>query len=222
MATFPVSIIPVKKGDTGFAVASGSVVVSGEATAAASGILSIGGLDVQIAVAKGATAEQVAAEIAAAVNAELNRPVTAAAEEATVTFTARWSGALGNRISLAWSGNAPGLTFAFTDFKGGAGVPAVDAALATIGEVWETFVLDTFDYKTADGGASLLLDVYQTWGEAGGACSKKARTCGARMHGRLCDAHGGDGFATVRQNQFPCGKRGKPRIAVRCWRAGLA
>lgn len=165
MATFLVSIIPVKKGESGFAVASGSVVVSGEATAAVSGILSIGGLDVQIAVAKGATAEQVATEIETAVNAELNRPITAAAEEATVTLTARWSGALGNRISLSWSGNAPGLTFALTNFEGGAGVPAVDAALASIGEIWETFVLDTYDYKTADGGASLLLDVYQTWGE---------------------------------------------------------
>ena len=41
----------------------------------------------------------------------------------------------------------------------------MDAALASVGEVWETFVLDTFDYKAADGSASPLLDVYQTWGE---------------------------------------------------------
>lgn len=166
MATFPVSIIPVRKGENGFVAASGAVTVAGErATAAAACVLSVGGLDVQVAVAKGATAAQVAADIAQAVNAEQDRPVTATVEEATVTLTARWSGALGNRISLEWSGDAPGLTVALTAFSDGAGVPAVDAALASVGEVWETFVLDTFDYKTADGSASPLLDVYQTWGE---------------------------------------------------------
>ncbi len=166
MATFPVSIIAVKKGANGFVAASGAITVAGEnATAAAACVLDIGGLDVQIAVAKGDTAAQVAANIAEAVNAEQDRPVVAEAEEATVTLTARWSGALGNRISLSWSGDAPGLTFALTAFADGAGVPSVDAALASVGEVWETFVLDTFDYKTADGNASPLLDVYQTWGE---------------------------------------------------------
>lgn len=169
MATFPVSIIAVKKGASGFAAASGSVTVAGEkATASGACVLSVGGLDVQIAVAKGATAAQVAADIAAAVNAEQDRAVVAEvaeSENTTVTLTARWSGALGNRISLAWSGDAPGLTVAVTAFSGGAGVPAVDAALASIGEVWETFVLDTFDYKNSDGDASALLDVYQTWGE---------------------------------------------------------
>lgn len=169
MATFPVSIIAVKKGASGFAAASGSVTVAGEkATASGACVLSVGGLDVQIAVAKGATAAQVAADIAAAVNAEQDRAVVAEvaeSENTTVTLTARWSGALGNRISLAWSGDAPGLTVAVTAFSGGAGVPAVDAALASIGEVWETFVLDTFDYKNLDGDASALLDVYQTWGE---------------------------------------------------------
>lgn len=169
MATFPVSIIAVKKGASGFAAASGSVTVAGEkATASGACVLSVCGLDVQIAVAKGATAAQVAAAIAAAVNAEQDRAVVAEVAESantTVTLTARWSGALGNRISLAWSGDAPGLTVAVTAFSGGAGVPAVDDALASIGEVWETFVLDTFDYKDSDGSASALLDVYQTWGE---------------------------------------------------------
>lgn len=172
MATFPVSIIPVKKADTGFAVASGSVLVTGTAaTAAASCVLSIGGLDVSLAVAKGDTPDAVQKAIVAAVNAETDRPVTASLTEATETdpatvkLAARWSGALGNRISLAFSGDIPGLTVALTAFADGAGVPAVDNALASVGEVWETFVLDTFDYKNADGSASALLDVYQVWGE---------------------------------------------------------
>lgn len=165
MATFPVSIIAVKIAETGFAKASGSVTVAGTATAAASCVLSVGGLDVQIAVAKDATAEQVAQAIEIAVNAEPDRAVDAAAEDGVVEFTAKWSGALGNRISLEWSGDIPGMTQALTAFTGGEGVPKVDEALASIGEVWETFILDTFDYKTDDGGASPLLDVYQVFGE---------------------------------------------------------
>lgn len=173
MATFPVSIVPVKKAETGFSPATGAVLVTGErATSAASVVLSIGGLDVQLAVAKNATASEVMASIVTAVNAEQDRCVSASLVEATettsasVSLTARWSGALGNRISLAMSGDIPGLTVALTAFAGGAGVPSVDAALASIGEVvWETFILDTFDYKNADGSASPLLDVYQVWGE---------------------------------------------------------
>ena len=172
MATFPVSIIPVKKADTGFVAAKGSLTVAGTAaTAAASCTLSIGALDVSVAVAKGDTAEMVMQNIVTAVNAETDRCVTAAfvaateTEAASVTFTARWSGAIGNRISLTWSGDIAGLTVALTAFADGAGVPSVDAALASVGEVWETFVLDTFDYKNADGSASSLLDVYQVWGE---------------------------------------------------------
>lgn len=172
MATFPVSIIPVKKAATGFAAASGSVLVTGTAaTAAASCILSIGGLDVALTVAKGDTGAAVQAAIVAAVNAETDRCVTASLTEATadapatVKLTARWSGALGNRISLSFSGDIPGLEVALTAFADGAGVPAVDDALASVGEVWETFVLNTFDYKNADGSASALLDTYQVWGE---------------------------------------------------------
>lgn len=175
MASFPVYICPVKKGDTGFAAASGSVVVTGDAaTAAAFCVLCVGGIDVQIAVAKGETPSEIMDGIVTAVNAVLERPVTASAvqDESTppvttgVTLTARFSGALGNRISLSFSGDIPGLTVAVTAFADGAGVPAVSDALNEIGpNLWATFILDTFDYKNADGSESSLLDVYQTFGE---------------------------------------------------------
>ena len=166
MATFPVSIIPVKKGDSGFTAASGSITVTGTAaTAAGNMVFSVGGLDVQVAAAKGATPAQVMNSIIAAVNAEQDRCVTASLVSSSVKLTSRWSGALGNRISLLMSGSIPGLTVAVTAFAGGAGVPSVDDALTKIGEVWETFILDTFDYKGTNGSASSLLDVYQTFGE---------------------------------------------------------
>ena len=169
-ATFPVYICPVKKTASGFAAAAGDILVSGDAaTANAACVLCVGGIDIQISVTKGQTAAQVMADIVTAVNAVLERPVSAAMTESetpSVSLTARWSGALGNRISLSWSGDIPGLTVALTAFAGGAGVPDISDALVQIGpNLWVTFILNTFDYKNADGSESSLLDVYQTFGE---------------------------------------------------------
>lgn len=165
MATFPVSIVPVKKGDRGFVASEGSITITGTATASAPVVVSVGGLDVQVAVLKEATADDVATLIASAVNAELNSCVSASAASGVVTFTAKWSGAIGNRISLSVKGDVAGLTFAATAFAGGMGTPAIAGALETIGDVvWETFILDTFDYK--DGAdASAQLEAFQVWGE---------------------------------------------------------
>ena len=170
-ATFPVTFIGVKGAESA-GVAEGTVTVAGTATAAGSAVLSIGGVDIQIAVAKGDSKEAIETAILTAVNAEMNSPAKASAvagsgdDPAYIKLTARWSGALGNRISLVWNGDIAGITVSLGAFTGGSLVPSVDAALAEIGTtVWETFVLDTFDYKNADGSASSLLDVYQLWCE---------------------------------------------------------
>lgn len=179
MATFPVTIVPVKKGDN-FVAAKGSLTLIGEAASAASRItITVGGLDILVTVAKGATLEELNNEIVRVINAEVDRCVNAqlvagAAEEPSVIeLTAKWSGALGNRIGLAVDGEIPGIAIAVSEFANGAGVPAVNAALASLGEVWETFILDTFDYKDGES-PSALLDVYEKWGEgAWGVLAKR-------------------------------------------------
>lgn len=171
MATFPVSIMPVKIGDSGFAKAEASIAPAGTATEAAPLVVSVAGLDVQIAVPKGATASEVTASIVAAINAEPNAcvvaSVVAGVDDApdSVGLEAKWSGVLGNSISLSVAGNVPGITLTTTSFASGMGVPSINAALAGLGDVvWETFVLDTFNYQNG-GVASDLLEVYQVWGE---------------------------------------------------------
>lgn len=170
MATFPVTILPVKKGDN-FVAAKGSLTLTGEAASAASRLtVTIGGLDILVTVAKGATLEEINESIVRAINSEVDRCVTAALvpgvddDPAVIELTARWSGSLGNRIGLSVTGDIPGIAIVTSAFADGAGVPAVDSALAKIGEVWETFILDTFDYKDGEN-ASALLDVYEQWGE---------------------------------------------------------
>lgn len=170
MATFPVTILPVRKGD-GFVAAKGSLTLTGEAATAASRItIRVGGLDVLVPVAKGDELDDINEAIVRAINSEVDRCVSAELvpgvdeDPDVVELTARWSGALGNRIGLSVSGDIPGIAISIAAFADGAGVPAVDDALALIGEVWETFILDTFDYKDGND-ASALLDVYEAWGE---------------------------------------------------------
>lgn len=165
MATFPVYILPVAKGEQ-WVAASGEVLITGTATKAGKGTVSIGGVDAEFTVAKGATASQAMANIVSAINAVLEMPANAAVTAAAnddpehITLTAKWSGALGNSISIELDADLPGLTVAITAFADGAGTPDVTDALTKIGQKWVTFVLDTFDYKTGTA-----LDTYQTWGE---------------------------------------------------------
>ena len=53
-----------------------------------------------------------------------------------------------------------GLTFSVTQLSGGSIDGDVDAALAAIGGVWETVVLDLYPYNNTTN-----LDKYQNWGE---------------------------------------------------------
>ena len=165
MATFPVYILPVAKGEQ-WTAASGEILVTGSATKAGSGTVSIGGVDAEFTVAKGATASETMANIVSAVNAVIEMPalaeVVAAANDVPehIGLTAKWSGVLGNSITIELDADLPGLTVAITAFADGAGTPDVTDALNKIGQKWVTFVLNTFDYK-----AGTTLDTYQTWGE---------------------------------------------------------
>lgn len=170
MATFPVTILPVKAGDN-FIAAKGSLTLTGEAASAASRItITVGGLDILVTVAKGEELSAINQEIVRVINAESDRCVTAllvsGIEENpdVIELTARWSGSLGNRIGLSVAGNIPGIAITVASFVDGSGVPDVDEALAKIGEIWETFILDTFDYRNGEN-PSALLDVYEAWGE---------------------------------------------------------
>lgn len=108
MATFPVYILPVTKGNQ-WTKAQGEILITGDATTkAGSGTVSVGGIDAEFSVAKGATASETMAAIVAAINAVLEMPataeVTAAANDVPehITLTAKWSGALGNSITIEY------------------------------------------------------------------------------------------------------------------------
>lgn len=120
--------------------ATGTVTIAGSATAAGTLLLYVGGTKVQTAVAVGASASTVAADLADAVNALPDLPVTAAATAAVVTITARHKGEAMNALDLRttyWQGDSvpKGITATIAPMSGGSGNPDVGDALAALGDV---------------------------------------------------------------------------------------
>lgn len=120
--------------------ATGTVTISGAAVKAGTLLLYVGGTKVQTAVAVGASASTVAADLADAVNALPDLPVTASATDAVVTITARHKGEAMNALDMRatyWQGDAvpAGLTVTIAAMSGGSGNPDVGDALTALGDV---------------------------------------------------------------------------------------
>ncbi len=119
--------------------ATGSLAITGPASAAGTLAVYIGGRRVRVAVAAADDANSVAAALAGAINADLDLPVTAAAVLADVNLTARHKGENGNDIDLRlnyFDEDLPaGIGIAVTAMAGGAANPDVADALAAIGGV---------------------------------------------------------------------------------------
>lgn len=144
-AEFPVTIIPLPK-EKNAVPAIGKICVLGNATANGSGTVYIGGIPAQFAVLKDQKASEVIKSIKDAINGELAMPAKCG-EGIDLPLTAKWSGDIGNMITVEIEASVPGLTFATQNFECGSIDPAVDSALEKIGIAWETFILNTFSYK---------------------------------------------------------------------------
>lgn len=139
------TVLPVPPASAGIA-ATGKMDLTGTATG--SGVISLTIADTSIAVAASSqdTAVDVLTELAKAVNAEQDLPVAAqlttpedpdgegeqTAPPPYLALTAKNKGTLGNKISLAVSCTAPGLTASITKLSGGQQDPDISDALATV------------------------------------------------------------------------------------------
>lgn len=168
-ASFPVTIYPVADGASAVA-ASGSVAITGTATENGSGKIYIGGIKAEFAIIKGDTAAAVMAKVITAINGVLEMPVTAGSiADDAIPLTAKFKGTIGNQITLVWDCDVAGLTFSVTAMASGAIDGDVDNALAAIGGVWETFVLDLYPYNNTTN-----LEKYNAWGvDRWGVLNKK-------------------------------------------------
>jgi len=132
--------IPVADPAAGVA-ATGSIVISGSSFDGG-GVLTvyIAGQKIAVVVASTDTPQSVATNLAAAINAATDLPVTASPSTGTVALTAKWKGLTGNDIQVATNFIGPaqgeylpsGMTVTITAMSSGSGAPDCTSAIAAI------------------------------------------------------------------------------------------
>ncbi len=147
--------------------ATGTIAVSGTATATGAIALMIGGRRVEVTVTSGQAATAIATSINAAINAALDLPVTSTVATSTVTLAARHKGEIGNAIDVRHSFLATdtlpaGVTLTITAMASGTQNPVVTTALDAVAETWFTdFVTPWTD---ATNMAALEARMATNWG----------------------------------------------------------
>ncbi|SAL20706.1 bacteriophage Mu tail sheath family protein [Caballeronia cordobensis] len=154
------------------ASATGSFALTGTATAGGTLNAYIGADRVQVGVAASDTAATVATALAAAINANTDLPVTAAASTGTVTLTARNKGALGNDLLLQMNQKGAaggeytpaGITATVNAMSGGSAVPSLAAAVAAMGDDEYDFIIEPYaDTTTLDLMRTTMNDTTGRW-----------------------------------------------------------
>lgn len=161
IGSIPLTVYPMD--DDGAGVASaGDITPTVAPTEAASYIVRVNNIDSEAFIIETAdTVATVTVKMAAAINANVNMPVTAVSTALLVDTTSKWKGLSANDIVIEIIGSTTsGNSFVITQHVGGLVNPDVSAALAQVGGVWETMFLNCLDI--AD---TTTLDLYQTFGD---------------------------------------------------------
>lgn len=133
--------------DAGGTAATGTLTVTGPATAAGNVYTYIAGRRIKTAVANADAQNDIATALAASINLIDNLPVTAAAATNVVTLTARNKGTLGNAIDVRLNfqdgeSTPAGVSVAIVAMSGGATDPDVADVWAALGETqYDTIVM---------------------------------------------------------------------------------
>lgn len=161
IGTIPATFYPLEAAGTGVAAVF-DVTPAGTATAQGVFYVKVNNIrSTAIVMAVGDTVADFIAAAIPAVNAVLQQPVIASDGTTTLTLTSKWSGASGNDIEIEIEGPTDvGLSFSVAATTAGAVNPDVDAALAQVGNVWETLIINCMD--VAD---TTTLDKFKTFGE---------------------------------------------------------
>lgn len=123
------------------AIASGTITVTGPATATGTIYLYIAGVLIPVAVTNADSANTIAASINAAINANLDLPVTSAVVTNVCTVAFRHKGLVGNdcdmRVNYQDGEKLPaGVTLAFVQLTGGTSNPILTTLIASLGDRW--------------------------------------------------------------------------------------
>ena len=99
-------------------------------------------------------------KIVAAVNGVLDMPVIATDNTTYVAIVSKWAGLSANACKIAVDGTAYGVTYTLIQPVGGLVNPTLDDALAQIGAVWESMLLNALNISD-----DTALDTIQAYGE---------------------------------------------------------
>lgn len=121
----------------------------------------------------GDTVATIVTKMTTAVNAVSAMPIIASDDTTTMGTLQKWHGTSGDNTHLEIvSPSNPEATFAFTQPTGGAGTPDITAALAQIGNAWDTHVINALDYTD-----SAELAEFAAFGETRRAASVHKTLC---------------------------------------------
>ncbi len=170
VGTIPVTVYPLVDDGSGV-VSTGDITPSGSQTIAASYIIRINNIDsATFVISVGDSVATIVTAITDAINANLDVPIIAVDGTTLVDFTSKWEGTSANDIFVEVIGSTTaGTSFAITQPVGGLVNPDIAAALAQVGDVWESMMLNCLDL--AD---TTTLDKYDVFGEGRwGALTRK-------------------------------------------------
>lgn len=161
VGTIPVTVYPLDDDVSGVA-ATGDITPIGAVTKAGEFRVLINNIQsAAFTVAIGDVVADITDAITTAINAELNEPMIAADATTKVNLTSKWKGASANDLYVEIDGPTDtGVSFAITQPSGGLVNPSISAALAQVGDIWETMFLNCFE--VAD---TTTLGLYSTFGE---------------------------------------------------------
>lgn len=155
VGSIPVVVYP-QAAAVGSVAKSISIEITGTATANTTHTLFINGRDnvdgqfYNINIEIGDTDVDVIAKITDAVNGVLGSPVIATDETTFVQLESKWKGLTSNdlNVSVEVGSNDAGLVYDITTLVAGSGTPSVQPALDLFGNVWNTFVLNSYGLQS--------------------------------------------------------------------------
>jgi phage tail sheath gpL-like len=104
-------------------------------------------------------------KIVAAINAIPDMPVVATDGTTVVNLTTKWAGLSANSVYVEMDGDALGVTYTIVQPSGGLVNPDVAAALAQMGNVWYTLVLNALNISDTDALDAIAEVGEGRWGE---------------------------------------------------------
>lgn len=169
----PTIIYPVAEAGGGTATVA-TVTITGTATKTATHKIKVNGRDqidgtvYSFVVESGDAPAAVAQKIADAVNGVIGSPVIGTVATNDAVLTTKWVGITSAELDVEFDlgGEAAGLSYAVANVDG-AGLPSISTALAAIGDIWDTQLIN------AIGSDSTILDALEAFN--GDANSKTGR-----------------------------------------------